>query len=353
MIILYGIVLAALSLYSYSLLDPNITFFNSSYWTEFRNVMVQLGYYQRPLSTAIYTTFIALLFLLHWRIVKGYKNVSLLKLGVLSLTAGILAYPFASHDIFNYLFDARIFTHYGENPYLRTALDFPQDPMTRFMHWTHRTYPYGPSFLILSFIPSYLSLGKFILGYLLFKILIGACYALAVYVLYKWNKEWAVFFTTHPLVLIDGLINAHNDLIAVSLALAGLYLIAHNKKNRGRFLLLFGGLIKFTTLPIVVASAKLTNPGTRIALLGITLVMAYLTIGRTVQPWYFLTLFALIPYFYSAIKRYSFFFAAAALSYVGFIYTGTWSNVFMYSFLVMSFVINSLCIFFTSSRWRR
>ena len=37
----------------------------------------------------------------------------------------------------------------------------------------------------------------------------------------KLNTKWAIFFATNPFVLIEGLTNAHNDFIAVGLAILG------------------------------------------------------------------------------------------------------------------------------------
>ena len=52
----------------------------------------------------------------------------------------VFSYNAFSYDIFNYIFDAKIFTHYHQNPYLQKALDYPGDPMLSFMRWTHRVY---------------------------------------------------------------------------------------------------------------------------------------------------------------------------------------------------------------------
>ena len=133
------------------------------------------------------------------------------------------AYPFLSSDLFNYMFDAKIFTFYHQNPYLQRALDYPSDQWTRFMHWTHRTYPYGPIFLLLSFIPSFLGFGKFTPTFLLFKAMFVGFYLLAVFFLNKLDKKWAIIFATHPLILIEGLISSHNDLIALCLAVIGIF----------------------------------------------------------------------------------------------------------------------------------
>lgn len=351
MLVLYGILLTALGIYSYALVDPNITFFNNGAWTAFRNLMVQLGYYQRIPSTIIYIVCVALLFVFHLYFMRRAGRVSAIKIAIVAGALGLLAYPFLSHDIYNYIFDARIFTYYHQNPYTHTALDFPTDQMTRFMHWTHRNYPYGPSFLAITIIPSFLSLGKFILNYVLFKALMIGSYILAVYYLSKWKKEWAVFYATHPLVIVDGLINAHNDILAVSMALIGLYYVFHKSDVKGRIILLISGLIKYTTLPLVIAKPQKDHLYTKIAFGGIALVMTYLTFGRTVQPWYFLIPLTLIPYFYEEIKKYSIFYTGVLLSYCWFIANGVWSDPFMYSMILIPLAVN--VIYNTSHGFRK
>lgn len=340
MSILYGILLLALSLYSYALVDPNITFFNNDLWTEFRNTMFQLGYFQRPWSTAIYIVLILLLFVFHIRFLKKYDSYSALKIAIIAGIICLLAYPFVSHDLFNYIFDARILTFYHQNPYTHSAMHFPADHMTRFMHWTHRNYAYGPAFLGITAIPSFLSFGKFILNFVLFKALFVGSYIAAVYFLAKWKKEWAMFYATHPLVIIDGLVNAHNDILAVSMSLIGLYLVFHKSGMKGRLVLLISGLIKFTTLPLVIATQKKDDLYTKISFVGIAVVLFYLTFMRTMQPWYFLIPFVLIPYFFAHIKRFLIFYVGVLMSYTGFIATGEWNKTFMYLMIFVPLGIN-------------
>lgn len=340
MSILYGFLLAVFSLYSYALVDPNITFFNNGVWTWFRNVMVELGYYQRTSSVLIYAILVLLLFIFHRSFIRRSGSYSALRIALIAGVVCLFAYPFASHDLFNYIFDARILTYYHQNPYMYNALDFPADHMTRFMHWTHRNYPYGPSFLAITAIPSFLSFGKFILNFILFKALFVGSYIVAVYVLSRWKKEWAMFYATHPLVIVDGLINAHNDILVVSLSLIGLYYVFHKTDVTGRIILLISGLVKFTTLPLIFVTKNKNDMYTRIGFVGLAAVMVYLTFMRTVQPWYFLIPLVLIPYFYDYLKKLQIFYLGVLLSYTGFIATGYWNNTFMYSMILTPLVVN-------------
>jgi hypothetical protein len=224
------------------------------------------------------------------------------------------------------MFDAKIFTYYHKSPYLFKALDFPADQWTRFMHWTHRTYPYGPTFLLLTFIPSFLGMGKFAVTFFLFKALNIFFYLLAVYLLEKINKRCALIYAIHPLVIVEGLISGHNDLIAVSLGIIGLYLLLRRKTILPRIILLFSGLIKYTTLPYVLFSSNKKSKWNIVVSIGIIGILGYLTFQSEIQPWYFLILFPLLPYFQSIIEHLTIFFIGLLLSYYPYIRLGGWDT---------------------------
>lgn len=328
---LLGIVLFVTSIYSYFLIDPNITFFQNNYWVLFRDWTVYLGYYRRDISFTIYFILLIVLFVFHFWLIKKYKEYSAIKIAGMIVFFGCVSYPFLSHDLFNYLFDARILTYYGLNPYTHMALDFQKDLWTRFLHWTHRTYPYGPTFLPLSLIPSFLGFGKFSLTFFLYKLMNGVFYFLAVYFLNKKNKRSALFFATHPLIIIEGLINVHNDMVAVSLGLIGIYLLEHKYNIWGRIILLFSAGIKYVTAPLL-ALMVLRHPRPRgndkiifLAFIAQIFLILYLCYKMEIQPWYFLSLFVFLPYFPKFIENLYILFFGLLLSYYPFIRFGDWT----------------------------
>lgn len=315
-----------IGIYSFWLIDPNITFFQNNYWVLFRDWAVYLGYYRRDISFNVYFILLILLFLFHFLLVKKYKHVSSIKIAGIVLLLGCLSYPFLSHDLFNYLFDARILTHYGLNPYTHTALDFQKDLWTRFMHWTHRTYPYGPTFLPLTLIPSFLGWGKFSLTFFLYKLMNGFFYFLAVYLLNKKNKREAMLFATHPLIIIEGIINGHNDLIAVSLGLIGIYVLGKKKNIWGRVILFFSAGIKYITAPIALVHSKIeTTRYMKILFCFQVGLIVYLCYKMEIQPWYFLSLFVFLPFFPEFIEKLNILFFGLILSYYPFIRFGDWT----------------------------
>lgn len=310
------------SIYSYSLVDLNLTLFNSSLWDNFRNFIIQIGYFNRELSTIIFFSGIIIFYLLYFLAKKTKQNP--VKLALIIGLVSLIAYPFLSHDFFNYMFDAKILTFYGKNPYLFRALDFPADHWTRFMHWTHRVYPYGPTFLPITLIPSFLSGGKFILSLFFFKLTFAFFYLAAVWAVNKIDKTKALTIATHPLIIVEGLITPHNDLIAMSIGLIGIYFL-FNKKLWSKIFFIVSGLIKYSTLPILLVSKK--NKWLDIlAFIGILTSLFYLTFFSEIQPWYFLILFIFLPIFPNLIKKIELFLMGLICSYYPYIMLGGWNS---------------------------
>jgi len=338
--ILYGFVMLLVCIYSYALVDPNITFMQNRAWEVFREAAVYVGYYRRDISWICYVLLVLALFGFHAWFLKKHKAVNVW--AIAGTVAGILvvSYPFLSHDLFNYMFDARIFTFYGKNPYLFKALDFPGDQWTRFMHWTHRTYPYGPVFLLLSFIPSALGAGKFTATFLLFKGMFVSAYLVSVALLLRMDKKRALLFATHPLVIMEGLVSAHNDLIVVALAVAGcFFLLKKGKRLPARFLFLLSGGVKYTSFAFLTLISPNGKQGAGRSAADIILsrwnyivlavqfiVLGYLSYRMGIQPWYFLTLFAFIPGFARLTGYLNIFFFGLMMSYYPYIRLGGWDT---------------------------
>jgi len=224
------------------------------------------------------------------------------------------------------MFDARILTQYGQNPYLHTAQDFPKDDWLRFMHWVHRPYPYGPTFLPLTLIPAFLSFGKFISNYIFFKLLFTATYVVGVYFLSKKSRQSALEFATHPFVILEGLINLHNDMLAVSFIFAGVYYLSTQRVWLARFMLAMSGGIKYLTAPLFILKNEKLNRW-NYAVIGLQLLLfVYLVWSKGFQQWYFFIFFALLPYFPRIIKMLSPVFLGLMVSYYPYIRLGGWDT---------------------------
>ena len=325
MIILYLFLLLILGVFSYSQIDLNLTLLQQPWFLAFQHQMISLGYFNRPLSTAIFSLLTLLLFIFYFLFIRRSEKLTTktFVLGIFGLVIlGLLSYPAFSHDIFNYIFDARVVVFHHANPYNTTALMFPQDTWTRFMQWTHRTYPYGPIWLPLSVVFYILGLNKFILTLFWFKAMIVGSFAGSAYLVYKLaGKKALAIFAFNPLIIYEMVVASHLDGVMLFFALLA-YFLYQRKKITGIVSWLVSVGIKYAT--------SLTFPGLPLRWL---IFFAYLgamaqVIYRELLPHYFIVplgFAALLP----ANKKLiwvGFILSLAFLlvRYLPFFYTGQW-----------------------------
>lgn len=338
--IFYVLILVSLLAYSFTQMDLNLTLSKSSVFQSWQRFFIQIGYFQRPLSTIIFLTIISLLFLFYFLILR------LVKIGQISqkqtwwfIGASVVilffSYPAFSHDLFNYMFDARIFTHYQLNPHHFKALDFPQDPWIRFMHWTHREYPYGPSWLILTIPLSYLGFDKFLPTLFNFKVLMTGAYIGTVYLVHKILTKikpeeslfGTAFFALNPLILIESLVSAHHDIVMMFFALSSFYLLLLRKKFYSFISIVASIGIKYVTAFLFPVWLFGFRP--KLAFIFSLLGFIYVARQMEIQPWYFiwvLSFIALIPKERLLIFLAFGFSLGLLLRYAPFLYLGHWND---------------------------
>lgn len=354
----YILVIISLFFYSFTQIDLGLTFSQSSFLFNIQQGFQQIGYFNRPLSTQIYLIILAFLFSYYiYFLYLAFKNKITKKTIwiLIGVTSFVLAFSYNafSHDLFNYIFDAKIITYYHENPYTHKALDFPNDPMLSFMHWTHRYYPYGQFWLVLTAPLSFVGFNIFILTFFIFKIFIALTYLAACYFISrtlkivnpKYELVGLVFFALSPLVLIESLVSAHNDVPMIAFALAGIYLFFSRRKVLAIILIVLSALIKIPAIvlifPIILSyipekymRIKMNNERyiwlfVIFSLLGLFYALTKLEI----QPWYFLWA---LP-FVSLLKPNKYVLALAIgvslgllLRYAVFLYFGEWQGDAVY-----------------------
>ena len=110
----------------------------------------------------------------------------------------------------------------------------------------------------------------------------------------------------------------------MSLGLIGVYLL-FSKNVWSRILFVLSGLIKYSTLPIIILSKK--NKWLNIlAFFGILIPLFYLSFFSEIQPWYFLILFIFLPIFPDLIKKTELFLMGLICSYYPYIMLGGWNS---------------------------
>lgn len=350
-----------LFLYSYTQVDLSLTLSSGSIFQTIQKAFQYVGWFNRPLSTYIYAGIGLYVFLLYFATIRlAFQKEISIKL-VATITAAItliltLSYNAFSYDIFNYIFDAKIVIFYNQNPYLHKALDFPTDPMLSFMRWTHRVYPYGPIWLLLTIPLSYIGLNIFFLTFFIFKLFMSGFYLLSVWAIYKIAKSLklsnplvaVVLFALNPLVIIESLVSSHNDIVMMGLALLGTLLVFEGKRMVGIFAYIFSIGTKFATGISFIAlgllffkKRQLVIPATLVLMIG----AVFLATARTnFQPWYLLYV---LPYAALVASRYSIISIiivsiAGFAYYIPFLYTGNWDPPIpdiLNGIMIMSIVI--------------
>lgn len=347
---LFVLTIISLFLYSYTQVDLSLTLSRMSLWQVIEKAFQYIGYFQRPLSTGLYISILLLMYFCYVCFLiaihkKQYNRKTIWSLILFTAVLLTFSYNAFSYDLFNYIFDAKIVTHYFQNPYIHKALDFPQDPMLSFMHWTQRTYPYGPIWLLITVPISFIGLQIFLPTLFLFKAIGSVSYVVTCLAIEKILKKTDPqnsllglgIFAFSPLVLVEGLVSAHNDMAMVVLATLSLLFLL-NKKYVWSFLVLFLSIgIKFATamlLPLWVIwlfikkKEQATTAFFFISFLFLIVPVIFATLRTNFQPWYILFLFpfaALLPRRIELVIGFTFFSLAILLQYIPFLYTGNWN----------------------------
>lgn len=273
--------------WSYALTDPNLVLTSfAPYWN------LQQWLWQNIWQKPDVLSMSYLLIILSWffsyallvRSVLTDKHPmpkSYIQVLVLAICTSFLAYNALSHDVFNYIFNAKMVVEYRQDPHVHTAIEFPNDLWTRFMHNTHTPAPYGYGWTALSVLPFFITQRWFTFSWLVFKSLNLVAMLLLWQVLKKLNAEVLHYspqefeknlfiLFANPLLLIELLANAHNDLWMLVPALCAILMVFRLRK-------------RFELLHLFIAIASyafsLTTKWATVALipvLGVILVWPYL-----------------------------------------------------------------------------
>ncbi len=351
--LLYLALVLAVFFFSFTQVDLGLTLTRASIFTEIQKGFQYIGYFNRPLSTLLFILILILLTVFYVYFIKKVREGKLSRRVIWStliISSVILtfSYNLLSHDIFNYIFDARIVTKYGLNPYEHKALDFPEDPMLSFMHWTHRTYPYGPTWLGVTVPLSFLGLNYFLPTFFLFKALMTGAYLGTAYfiekVLRSVDKKNAllgvVFFAFNPLVILEVLVSGHNDVVMIFFCMVGLVLFISKKYILSWLSLLFSVGIKFASgflVPLLILIQLFRRRGVAVPwekvwyvfIVAMSCAVIAASLRTNYQPWYFLLVIpfgALLPDKKSVLIPVIIFSLTSLLNYIPYLYTGGWDQ---------------------------
>jgi hypothetical protein len=347
----------ALFFFSYCWIDPNLTLTS---WEPLNQVLEQFkhfGHTNSSLSSRLYLLIMTVLFLgqayllfSHFLLRAERKKLLFLAAAVIFLAA--FSYPFLSHDLFSYLFDAKIVWHYQKNPYRFSPDQFASDPWLRFTHWTHRSMPYGPVWLAYSLLPAIFSFGRFIINFYGLKLLNGLVFFAAGSCLLKIarnDRRVFAYWFFNPFLLIELVVNGHNDLLMIALFFASLFFYQKRKKIISLVLFLLSAATKFITAlswPLVFLKNR------RFWATGF---LFFLFLGfswqiNRFQPWYFTWAFLAFPFLgmanFSWLIVFFCQFLLLVLKYYPFLATGSWEKTSYFGFFRLLFVFLSFFFLF-------
>lgn len=178
---------------------------------------------------------------------------------VLGLLALIVP-PVFSTDPFSYAMYAKLATVYHANPYVATATTIaPADSLMPYLYWRDIPSPYGPVWTMASqLIVSNNELSPFELVFR-FKIIAFVLVLIDGWVVYslvrqRWPEQAGWFylaFAWNPVVLIEGVVIGHNDVLILAVMLGSSCLLMRSRPVLSIAGLTVGALIKYSTLPVV------------------------------------------------------------------------------------------------------
>jgi len=198
------------------------------------------------------------------------------------------------------------------------------------MHWTHRTCPYGPTWLVYTLMPGLVSFGRFVINFYGLKLFNGLVFFLSGWLLLKItqnDRRVFAYWFFNPFLLIELLVNAHNDLLMIGSFFAALFFWQSRKRVLGLVAFLFSVAVKFISgfaWPLLFFRRRY---------FWATLFAAFALTGfawqiNRFQPWYFTWIYLALPFMimtnFSWLVVFIFQALLLVFKYQLFLATGSW-----------------------------
>ena len=234
-IILYFVLLAVLSIFSYGFTDTNLHLSTNQLFVRLHQPLFNFVNHARPATTLTFFILLVILFGFYLYFLRNGETLFRRKkffFLFLIFTGAILAFSFAAftYDLFNYITTAKVLFGYHENPYIVMPIDIPNEPYLAFTRAANKLALYGPVWLVITAIPHYLGGGNVWRTIIAFKLMNAVAWLFMSYLIYRETKSVknVLFFALNPLVLIEILVSGHNDIYMMLLALVGIMVWKRN-----------------------------------------------------------------------------------------------------------------------------
>lgn len=171
--------------------------------------------------------------------------------------ANVVLYPVGALDVFNYMIELKLAFHYDQNPYLVTFKDYRADSFALPAFLVDITLFYGPAWLLVSWVPTAVAgfhdVVQTLLALKIFNLVLLGLTALLI-ARYQRGPRWgwvaAAVFLANPLVLFEGVANAHNDVLLTTFLIGAMLALKRGSPLAGPLLAL-SALVKLYTVALV------------------------------------------------------------------------------------------------------
>jgi hypothetical protein len=346
----------ALFIYSYGFIDFNLTLSSNPVFLNFIAPLQHLVYFDRSLSAQIYIGIFFFLTLIFTGILE-YWNTGILKafpwkLFLLIIGILVISYPMLSYDVFNYMFHGKILWFYHANPHTIAPQEFTNDLWLRFMRWVHTPSAYGPIFTTIESPAYLLGLGKFVPTLYLMKATMAAFFVWSVYLIGRIGTVRSqLLLAFNPFLLLELVVNAHNDAVMIALLLFALFFLQHKKTKLSLLSLALSIGVKYVTalaLPLFI----IRDSRFKIYFITLILLLPVLFSPGRFQPWYLV--WSLIPaaLINTSWSRLWVILASLAglIYYIPFVATGFWNNSIPFVSLILYTPVVITMLYFFSQK---
>ena len=196
-----------------------------------------------------------------WRGGVGLRMVVWLSVAATIVVATMVPLLF-SRDVYSYSFYGRIAAVYGENPYVRTPVEFAGDDLWPLIgpKWVDTPAVYGPAFTTISSVIARTvetPAGQVRTYRWLAALASLVTIALIAVTARRVRPDRAAFavaaFGLNPVIVFHGVASGHNDLLVALAVAAGFLLLVHDRTLAAVAVLAVGALIKATVaLPLLL-----------------------------------------------------------------------------------------------------
>ena len=189
------------------------------------------------------------------RLSQGVKSAIVMLISLPAI-ANLFVYPVGALDVFNYMIELKLAYGYGENPYLVTFAGYRDDPFALPAFLVNIPLFYGPVWLIAYGLPVAVAGFGSIIGLLsALKLFNLGLLALTGVLIYRSREDdragWlgVYLFLANPLVLFEGVGNAHNDVLMTLFLVASVMAFRRQVAIAGSLLAL-SALVKVFTIAL-------------------------------------------------------------------------------------------------------